>query len=426
MTSIGALLRRRSIRGAIGIAASAGAGQAIAFAAYPLLTRIYSPGDFGVLAVFSSVVAIVSIFAAGKYEMAIPLSTDKRSADILLVLSIGMGSATAALVMVGLYYHNKLTAIELFPATWPYLILVLIGIIGHITYKSLVFRVLRLKAYTSVARSTLVQAVGSVTAKTAIGLSTGGGFGLILGHVIGQGGGSWRLFKQVATDFSTDLSRDEFLQEVKRYWKHPALLAPAGLLNALGLHIAPIAIAAVYGVANAGVFAVATKLLGVPMQLVGQSLAKVFLGEAPHLMRRQYSEFRKAYRITAISLIATAIPVTIGMAMLMRVIVPIVFGSEWAEAGSIGIALIPMISSQLVVSPLSQTLIMLERQAWQLVWDLVRCLSVILMFVYAKYNDLVFIQAVWTYSIVICILYIVMYIITHISVVRGPDAGNQI
>jgi O-antigen/teichoic acid export membrane protein len=49
-------------------------GQGLVLASAPLLTRLYTPADFGVLAVYGSIVSLVAVVAALRYELAIALS----------------------------------------------------------------------------------------------------------------------------------------------------------------------------------------------------------------------------------------------------------------------------------------------------------------------------------------------------------------
>ena len=80
----------------------------------PLLSRIYSPADFGVLAVYSSVVAILTELAGLRYYLAIPLPKQTRYAHALVCLSfiiqIAMVSFfTIILFLAGDYLFEKLS-----------------------------------------------------------------------------------------------------------------------------------------------------------------------------------------------------------------------------------------------------------------------------------------------------------------------------
>src|SRR5438093_12405217 len=77
-------------------------GQALTVAVSPVLTRIYSPTDFGVLAVQVSLLSIILIFAGLRYEFAIPLPKDDGTAAALLTLAlsivVGMSALTGGVV----------------------------------------------------------------------------------------------------------------------------------------------------------------------------------------------------------------------------------------------------------------------------------------------------------------------------------------
>ena len=51
--------------------------QIIPLIFYPLMTRIYTPADFGLFAYISAISAVLVTFATGKYEMSILISKTK-------------------------------------------------------------------------------------------------------------------------------------------------------------------------------------------------------------------------------------------------------------------------------------------------------------------------------------------------------------
>ena len=64
------------------------AAQIIPFALSPILTRLYSPDDFGVLALFFSICSILSVVAAGRYELSIVIPEKDEEAANIVALSI--------------------------------------------------------------------------------------------------------------------------------------------------------------------------------------------------------------------------------------------------------------------------------------------------------------------------------------------------
>jgi len=57
------------------VGGTAGA-QILLVLAAPLLTRLYTPEDFGLLAVYASLLALIGVISSLRYELAIPLPED--------------------------------------------------------------------------------------------------------------------------------------------------------------------------------------------------------------------------------------------------------------------------------------------------------------------------------------------------------------
>ena len=69
----------RFLRGVAVLAGSTAIGQALAVVVSPIITRIYEPADFGALAVYAAVLAILSVTVSWRYEVAIPLPERAQS-----------------------------------------------------------------------------------------------------------------------------------------------------------------------------------------------------------------------------------------------------------------------------------------------------------------------------------------------------------
>ena len=61
--------------------------QAIPIAISPILTRIYTPGDFGVFALFLAIIGVFSVVASGRYELALMLP--RKEEDAINIFSLG-------------------------------------------------------------------------------------------------------------------------------------------------------------------------------------------------------------------------------------------------------------------------------------------------------------------------------------------------
>ena len=62
--------------------------QAIPIAISPILTRIYTPDDFGIFALYMSIASIIAVIATGRYELAMMLP--KKDSDAINILFISI------------------------------------------------------------------------------------------------------------------------------------------------------------------------------------------------------------------------------------------------------------------------------------------------------------------------------------------------
>lgn len=73
----------RSVSMLMGGTASA---QLLMVLAAPFLTRLYKPEDFGVLAVYTGLLALLAVIASLRYQLAIPLpACDQEAANIVVL-----------------------------------------------------------------------------------------------------------------------------------------------------------------------------------------------------------------------------------------------------------------------------------------------------------------------------------------------------
>jgi len=90
----------RYARNVITLMTGTGLAQAIPVAISPILTRLYSPEDFGTFAVYMAVVSIASVLVTGRYELAIMLPKNDRDALHIVVLSAGLSCIISALLLL--------------------------------------------------------------------------------------------------------------------------------------------------------------------------------------------------------------------------------------------------------------------------------------------------------------------------------------
>ena len=74
--------------------------QAIPISISPILTRIYTPEDFGVFALFLAITTIIGSFSNGRYELAIMLPENDEDAINIAGLGFIISSTISIVLLV--------------------------------------------------------------------------------------------------------------------------------------------------------------------------------------------------------------------------------------------------------------------------------------------------------------------------------------
>lgn len=330
----------------------------------PLLTRIYTPEAFGVLAAFVSIVSVIVAVASLRYEMAIPIADTTTAAVrllclcLVLVLIAGVASGIAWLVL-GAWIATVLGVPVLASAGWVLPIAVVTG--G--SYQALMLWHVRERGYRPIAVTRVTQAMAGASTQLGLGLMGVGPAGLLAGDVIGRTAGLATLMRTAQTAVrAAGLTMRSLLAAASAHRAFAAWLATAGLLSAAALHAPFLLIPANFGAAAAGTYFLAHRLLVVPVALVGSGAGQVFFGEAARI-RGDPDRLRELATHATIALLALGFPVYGGVVVAGPQLFAIVFGAEWAEAGSFAQLLAPSFLLWSIASPLSSMLVVGRREA---------------------------------------------------------------
>ena len=83
-----------------------GGAQLMLIVAAPILTRLFTPEEFGIFAIYVAIVTFLSMGIFLKYELAIPISQSITSTLSILKLCLGLGALIGFLILVALYFFE--------------------------------------------------------------------------------------------------------------------------------------------------------------------------------------------------------------------------------------------------------------------------------------------------------------------------------
>lgn len=318
------------------LAVGATLSQAIVILAAPILSRLFAPEAFGTAAVFGSIVQIIAVVVCLRYELAIMLPEEDEDAGGLLAGSLFfVGVFTLLTALTTLLLGRTVVQWLKAPGLEPFLWLLPIAVLASGIQLALRYWNTRAKRFGTLARVRVAGSVTQTTSKLGAGLAgyTGAGSligGTVLGYVIAATGLGWTTWRE-DRHILLRTGPDKIVGQLKRYRKFPLVSTWSGLLNTLSLQLPIILLSAFFSQTVVGYFSYATRMIGLPMTLVGNAIGQVFFQRAAEAKQQGNLDalVQNSYeRLMSLGLYPMLVLGVIGPELFV-----LVFGPEWAEAG---------------------------------------------------------------------------------------------
>lgn len=372
LPKIRALLRGSSGKVVI-IMLGSGVGQLLVLAVTPLLTRLYTPAQFGLFTVFVAVVSVTGTFALFRFDAAIPLPGSDRVAAALAWLAIVLAVIVSLVILaVGPWLGEpigRMVGSDGLGAVW-WLVAVATVIIAF--DQVFLTWMVREKRYKALALRNALQGAGQAGGQALLGVTALQSVGLLIGWILGRvaaiGGlfSAGGLLRQGRPRFS------DLREAASRYRRFPLVSSWSALINVLGQQAPFLVVSAYYGAITIGLLGLTIRIIAAPATLIGQAVGRVFQGEASSAVRDNERTLARIVTRNATTLFWLGLPICVLLAAAGPWIFELIFPPDWAEAGTYARWLAVGYLAQLVVSPVSQTLLILEQQGYQLAWDVSR------------------------------------------------------
>lgn len=338
--------------------------QVLTLLALPLLTRLYSPADFNLLAVYASILGIVTVAACLRLEIAIPLPQRESDAANLLVLALCSSAGVSGLLMLAVVLLPiQIATVIGQPKLHPYLWLLPLGIWFSSSYTALQFWMTRKKRFSIIAKTRVAQAFGGIGTQVGLGWAAIAPLGLLLGQmftiVAGILGLARDLFKNDRATLCIVNLRDmqRVLSEYKRF---PRYSICESLANSASSNLPIIIIAALAAGPEAGFLTLASKIMAAPVTLIGTAVSQVYLSHAPDEAR--VGTLGKFTTNIMGGLIKTGAGPLIFAGIVAPSAFPIIFGAQWQRAGDLVAWMTPWFVIQFLTSPISMALHVTKNQ----------------------------------------------------------------
>jgi len=345
--------------------------QIVTFAFIPIITRLYTPTEFGLYSLFFSIVSILGLISSLKYDQAIMLPKSDKDAQALVFLSILItcGMVIVTIFILAIFYDFFIEYFdenEIFIWMIPFGV-ALLGILQIFNAYSSRKQFYKKLATVKVINSFTVVGVQSLS-KYIFKYN-----GLVLGKLLAD---TLSLFLLLKFHFKRNtlqlksLTKRRIKLNAKRHDHFPKYQSFTVFLNSISQNIPIMLLASLYSPEIAGYYALTVRVLQVPIGLIGSSTKEVYYQKASKMYANRENIF-ELYKKTTVTLLKLFIVPFFIVLLFGGHLFSFVFGEEWIESGKIAQILILWFLFLFINSPSMITFSILKLQKVQMKMEII-------------------------------------------------------
>lgn len=373
------------IKNSLTLSGGVALAQVLPFLFYPVLGRIFTAEEFGLLAVLTSITSVLAVVGSGKYESGILVAGDKNEAANLALFAVVMGLATMAVswVLMQFVLIRPLTAWLDEPQLGHWIFVCPLAAFFIIVFNVYNEWCVRESYFKALSVNKIVNSAAITLSKTLLGFVKICSQGLVVGDLVGRAiSAVGCVVRALYHDGNT--FRQTRWAEMRRcavkFKEFPKYTMPGQLLNTIGQAIPILLITAFFSKDEVGQFSMAMTIFAIPINVISTALRDVYRQRANEEYRQRGECLASFDRLLKLLLLLG------GAGLLLFVwflpwLTQLFLGAQWLPAGQYAQILAPAMVLSLVAGPLSGIFIVTEKLRaffyWQVIYVVTTLVSVL-------------------------------------------------
>jgi O-antigen/teichoic acid export membrane protein len=338
--------------------------QVVPILFYPILGRIFTPEDFGLLATITSITAIIGVLATGHYERSILITETKQDAANVIGVVLTLSFVVLSVSFLVLQFLSNQFSIWFNAPTlnkWLFACPLIAFVV--IIYNCYNEWCVRNKYFLNLSWNKIINAGATTLSKLFFGIAKATGNGLIVGDLIGRSisafGCIYRaLRKDKSVFFNISLKGMKLIS--KRFIEFPKYSLPASVFNTIGGQLPVMLIGFFFNSIEVGYFSMTVSVLLVPSSVISAAIRDTFRQRANEEYKRT-GECRTILLKTVKLLSLAAIIGVLLLIFMLPAFFEFVLGGKWRISGEYAQILIPMIALSFISNSLGSVLVIAEK-----------------------------------------------------------------
>lgn len=383
--------------------------QVIPIAISPILTRLYTPDDFGLLALYMSVVGLVAVVSTLRYELAIVQPQHDNDAKAIVLLSaLLLGIISFLCLLFAIFYNifeldffnNKEIGVLL------YLMPLSVFCIGG--FNIINYWLLRQDAYKKMSLGKMIQGgSGGIFQLFFVFFKS---YGLMIGQVLGQFIALCYMLWLSRSDLKSlhSIDRKVMIKNLKQYIDMPKYSTFGALMDNMSSNLPIFILNYFFNNFIVGIFSFTSRILSAPSALVSAAVSQAVYKKVNDMNGKEEGNISIFILKISFGLFVLFFPFAICIWFFGEKIFAFIFGDEWIQAGSYARIIIFAIMIKFIVSPLSVVLAIQKNIRLGLIWQFLHVTTLFFVLLYFSQSDIyVFL---WAFALNEIILYIIYFI----------------
>jgi len=393
-----------------------GISMAVNLLALPVLSRLYTPEEFGSVALYIAIAQLIAVFVSGRYDYALMIPRKNGEALKVALSGVVLSFYLTILVAVALYFsYDRLLAF--FPNPAFSKLIWMLPVFGFMLSARQILSMWfsRKSRFGFTSQSKVLQTVVSNVVRMPRSFYANGVAGLWLGFVVSEvvalAQGLFFFWKH---DYKllrvTSIS--DFKGILVKYGSFPMFSMPISFLNSISANLLIYAFSFTFSASIVGVYERFSKMVSIPLDMVSSSFSIVFFQEMASVSLKQRF-YRRAYMLSLLLGGLMNLPVVLWGPEIFS----FVLGSEWLFAGEMARYLAPLMVFGFATRCISTTFSTINKNGVMLVWQLFYLAVTIGWIVVFRHHSVIFI--IKTYALIGSFLYLILGVYGYYFVKRA-------
>lgn len=338
--------------------------QLLGIVFYPILTRIYSPDDFGLLNLFVSIGGVLVLCSTAEYQYSIMLPKSEKSAVACFHVGFLILFFTTFLCVVAAFFSPYIASLFHAPALADYFWLMPLYVFYIGLWTLLNYWYTRKNRFKDMGFYLISQSAFNVIVKYLMGagglLRSGLMVGTVLAPILSIVLIIKRTFRAVLKPLLV-FEKEECKFMAQRYANYPKYSLPKSVVNSVSLNLPILLLTPFGGLNEVGLLGMAITLSFRPLSMISGSLHQSLYHKFTKNIHNNQSIY-PLFKRYIVSMLVSVIPIFIALYYVLPTLSGWFLGQEWYVSGEYIRLLLPWLFTTILLGPFAFLIDVFQKQ----------------------------------------------------------------